>query len=99
MHTQNGVVRLNHGSRHLGTRPHCETKLAFLAVVHRESFKHQTSQARTRSSSTPVEHHKSLQSRAIVCKLANTVEHKIDNFLANRVMTTSEIVCSVFLPR
>jgi hypothetical protein len=44
-----------------------------------------------------VEDHEALETSAVISKLADTVEHKIDDLLADGVVTTGEVVRGVFL--
>jgi hypothetical protein len=44
-----------------------------------------------------VEDHESLQTSAAVCKLASAIKHKVNNLLSDGVVTTSEVVSSIFL--
>ena len=44
-----------------------------------------------------VENKESLKSSAVVGQLANTVKHKVDNFLSNGVVTTGVIIGGIFL--
>jgi hypothetical protein len=38
-----------------------------------------------------------LQTSAVVCKLPDAVESKINNFLANGIVAPSKVICSIFL--
>ena len=44
-----------------------------------------------------MEQEESLQSRALIGQLTNTVQDKIDNFLSNGVVSTSIVIGSIFL--
>jgi hypothetical protein len=46
-----------------------------------------------------VVHEETLQTSAVVREFADSVEHKVDNFLANGVVTTSVVVSSVLFAR
>jgi len=46
-----------------------------------------------------MEDQKSLESSTVISKLAHTIKHKVNNLLANSVMTTGIVVGSVFLAR
>jgi len=44
-----------------------------------------------------VEHHESLETRALVGLLAQAVEHKVDDLLTDRVVTAGVVVCRILL--
>merc|ERR1719195_535537 len=98
MYTQHSVVGLNHRCCHLWACPHSETQLGLLPVIHRQTLQQQAAQARARPSTASIVDHEALQTSAIVSKLANAIEHKIHNLLADRVVPSCEVVGSIFLP-
>mmetsp|Transcript_12817 Transcript_12817/g.25953 ORF Transcript_12817/g.25953 Transcript_12817/m.25953 type:complete len:313 (+) Transcript_12817:112-1050(+) len=97
MNAKDRVVRLHHGRRHLGARPHGEAELALFAVVHGEALQHQAAEAGAGAAAASVVDHEALQACAVVGQLADAVQHQIDNLLANRVMPTREVVRGVLL--
>jgi len=44
-----------------------------------------------------VEDHEALKTSAVICKLADAVKDKVDNFLTNGVVTTGIVVGGIFL--
>jgi hypothetical protein len=44
-----------------------------------------------------MENEETLKASALVRELADAVQHQIDDFLANGVVTTSVVVCGIFL--
>merc|ERR1719420_2765786 len=71
--------------------------LLFFAVIHAEPFKHEASKTGTSTSATSIEHHEALQASAIVCKLSDAIQAKVNNFFANGVMPTCKVVGGIFL--
>merc|ERR1740138_1143967 len=89
---KDGVVRLNARRRDLRARPHRERDLRLLAVVDREALEEQATKTGPGATTTCVEHHESLQARAVVGELPKTVEDKVDDLLSDRVVATGEVV-------
>jgi len=94
---QNGVVGLNHSSGDLRGRVNRELKLGLLAIVDREALHEKRSETGTGTTSKGVEDKETLKTSAVVSQLANTIEHKVNNFLSDGVVTTSVIVGGIFL--
>ena len=85
---QNGVVGLNYGAGELWSRVYTELELGLLSVVSRESLKEQGTKAGSSSSTERVEDKESLQSRAVVRQPSQLVHDRINELLANSVMST-----------
>lgn len=64
---EDGVVGLDNGSRHLGSRIDRELELALLAVVNREAFHQQGSEAGSRAAAERVEDKEALKTAAVIC--------------------------------
>jgi hypothetical protein len=96
---QNGVVRLNDGSRDLRSREDSETQLGLLAVVNRQALQEEGAQTRASTTTNSVEDEETLETSAVVSQLADTVEDEIDHLLANGVVTTSVVAGSILLAR
>lgn len=94
---EDGVVGLNDGSGDLRGGVDGETQLGFLAVVNGESFQKERSETGTSSTTDGVEHQEALETSALIGKLSDSVEAEIDDFLTNGVVTSGEVVGSVFL--
>ena len=94
---ENGVVRLNDGSGDLRGRIDGEAELGLLSVVDGESFEKEGSESGTGSTSDGVEHKEALETGALVSELSDSVEAEVDDFLSNGVVTSGEVVGSVFL--
>ena len=72
-------------------------KLGLLAVVDGQTLEQQRAEARASAATDGVEDEEALQTSAVVRELADTVEAEVDDFLANGVVATSEVVGSVLL--
>merc|ERR1712032_528508 len=94
---QDRIVGLDHGSGHLRSRVDCELQLGLLAVVHRETLHQQGGKSRAGASSEGMEEKESLETSALVSKLTNTVQDKIDNLLSDGVVASGVIVGGVLL--
>ncbi len=97
MGSQDGVVWLYNGSGDLGGRVDGKFQFRFLAVVNRKTFHQQRGESGTSTSTERVEDEKSLKASALIGQLADAIQHKVDDFLANGVVTTSVVVGGVFL--
>ena len=95
---QDGVVRLDHSSGDLRCRVDGKFKLGLLSIIHRESFQKQGGKTRSSSAAKGVEDQKPLQTRALVGKLTDTIQDQVNVFLANSVVASGVVVCSVFFP-
>jgi len=94
---QDRVVRLNNSGGHLRAGVHGETELGLLAVVNRQALQQEAAKTRAGTTANGVEHEEALETSALIGELANAVEYKVDDFLANGVVTTSVVVSGVFL--
>merc|ERR1712142_260556 len=94
---QDGVVRLYYGGRYLGGGVNGELELGFLAVVDGETFHEQGGEARAGAAAERVEDEEALQAGALVSQLADPVENKVDDLLADGVVPSGVVVGGVFL--
>jgi len=93
------IVRLDNSRGHLGGRSHGEGELGLAAVIDGKALEEKRAETRASSSTSGVEDHEALETSAIVSKLADAVEDKVDDFLADGVMTAGVVVGSIFLAR
>uniref|UniRef100_K3X1U2 Uncharacterized protein n=1 Tax=Globisporangium ultimum (strain ATCC 200006 / CBS 805.95 / DAOM BR144) TaxID=431595 RepID=K3X1U2_GLOUD len=93
------VVRLNNSRRHLWRRVDREAELALATVVDRQTFEHERTETRTSTTADGVEHHEALETSTVIGKLADAVEHQVDDLLADSVVATRVVVGGVFLAR
>uniref|UniRef100_K3X2W1 Secreted protein n=1 Tax=Globisporangium ultimum (strain ATCC 200006 / CBS 805.95 / DAOM BR144) TaxID=431595 RepID=K3X2W1_GLOUD len=91
------VVRLDDRSRHLWRRVDGEPELTLAAVVDRETLKEKRTKSRTGTAADSIEHKETLETRAVVSQLTDAIEHEVDDFLADRVVTTRVVVGRIFL--
>jgi hypothetical protein len=94
---QDGVVRLNDSSGDLGRGIDGETELGLLTVIDGESFEEEGSETGTSTTTDGVEDHETLETGTVISELSDSVECKINDFLTNSVVTSGEVVGSIFL--
>ena len=70
---EDSVVWLNNSCGDLWGWINCESKLRFLSIVNRESFKEKRSESGTSSSSDCVEYKEALQTCALIRQLSDSV--------------------------
>lgn len=93
---QDGVVRLDNRRGDLGRGIHAELELALLAIIHRQTFHQQSSEAGSSTPTEGMENQESLQTRAVIRNASNLVQDLIDQLLPNSVMAASIVVGRVF---
>ena len=96
---EHGVVWLNNGSGDLWGWVDGETELGFLTVIDGKSLEEERSKSGTGSSTDGVEDEETLETCALIGKLSDSVEAEIDDFLTNGVMSSGEVVGSIFFSR
>jgi len=96
---QHVVVGLNDGSGDLGGRGHSEGELGLAAVVDREALQKKRAKTRSGTTTSGVEDHESLETSAVVSQLADSVKNKVNNLLADGVVTTGVVVGGILLSR
>jgi hypothetical protein len=94
---KNRVVRLDHSSGNLWTGRDSKGELGFSAVINGETFQEERSKTGTSTSSSSMEDKETLKTSTVVRQLADAVQDKVNNFLANGVVSTGVVVGSVFL--
>ena len=92
---QNGVVWLDDSGRHLWCGIHGEFQFRFLAVVDAETFHEEGCEPRAGTTTKAVEDQESLETSALVGEFPDPVEDKVDNFLADGVVTSCVVVGSI----
>jgi len=96
---QDVVVRLNDGSGDLGGRGHSEGELGLAAIVDRQTFKEKRTKTRTSSTTSSVEDHEALKTGTVIGELTDAIKDKVNNLLANGVVTTGVVVGGILLAR
>jgi len=94
---KNSVVRLNNSSGYLWRWSDGEAHLSLSAEVNSKTFKKERSKTGSSTSSSGMEDKETLESGAVVTHLADLVHYRINDVLADSVVTTSVVVSSVFL--
>jgi len=94
---EHGVVRLDDSGGDLRRRVDGESELGLAAVVDREALEEESTEAGASAAANSVEDHETLEAGAVVGELADTVEHEINDFLADGVVATGVVVGSIFL--
>ena len=94
---EHGVVGLNDGGGDLGGWVDGEAELGLLAVINGESLEEEGTETGTGTTTDGVEDEEALETSALISELTDSVEAEIDDFLTNGVVTTGEVVGSVFL--
>ena len=93
---EHGVVGLDDRGGHLGGGVDGETELGLLAVVDGESLEEEGSESGSGTSTDGVEDEESLETSALIGELSDSVEAEINDFLTNGVMSSGEVVSSIF---
>jgi len=91
------IVWLDHSGGDLWGWCHGESQLGLFTVVNRQALKEKSTEARSGTATSGVVYEETLETSAVVGELADTVQDKVDDFLANGVVTTGVVVGSVFL--
>jgi len=91
------VVWLDHSGGDLWGWCDGESQLRLFAVVDRQALKKKSTKARSGTATSGVVHEETLETSAVISELADSVQNKVDDFLANGVVATGVVVCSVFL--
>merc|ERR1711959_506822 len=94
---EHGVVWLDDGGGHLRGWVGAESELGLLAVVHGETLKEEGAETGSGATTDGVEHEETLETGALVGELTKAVERKVDDLLANGVVTTGVVVGGILL--
>ena len=85
---QNGVVGLDDRAGQLRRGVHAELELGLLAVVGGEALEEEGTETRASATTEGVEDEEALEARAVVCQTADLVHRRVDELLADGVVTT-----------
>jgi len=94
---QHVVVGLNDSGGNLGGRGHSERQLGLAAIVDRQALKQKRAETGASSSTSRVKDQEALETSAVVGQLAEAVKHKVDDLLADGVVTTGVVVGGILL--
>jgi hypothetical protein len=93
---EDGVVWLNNGGGDLWGWVDGETKLGFLSIIDGKSLEEERSETGSGTTSDGVEDEETLETSALIGELSDSIEAEIDDFFTNGVMSSGEVVGSVF---
>ena len=94
---EDGVVGFDDGGGDLGRRVDGVAELGLLAVVNGEALEEERAETGTGATTDGVEDKETLETGAVVSKLADAIKAEINDFLADGVVTTGVVVGGVFL--
>jgi hypothetical protein len=94
---QHVVVGLHNGGRHLRGGGHSERQLGLAAIVDGQSLEKKRTKTGSGTSTSGVEDHESLKTGTVVGQLSHAVKHKVNNLLADGVVTTGIVIGSILL--
>merc|ERR1719327_1775777 len=93
------IVRLDDSSGNLRGWGHGIRQLGLFAVVDRQTLQKKGTETRAGTTTSGVVDEETLQTSAVIRELADSVEDKVDNFLANGVVATGVVIGGIFLAR
>merc|ERR1712032_117935 len=93
------IVRLDDSSSNLWGGSHGVRQLGLFAVVDRQTLQKKSTETRAGTSTSGVVDKETLQTSAVVGELADSVQDKVDNFLADGVVTTGVVIGGVLFAR
>ena len=93
---QDGVVWLNNSGGDLWGWVDGETELGLLTVIDGKSLEEERSETGSGTSTDGVEDEETLETSALIGELSDSVEAEINDFLTNGVMSSGEVVGSIF---
>ena len=86
--SEDRVVGLNDRAGQLRRGIHAELELGLLAVVGGKALKEESAETRTSATTEGVEDEEALEARAVVGQTADLVHRRVDELLADGVVTT-----------
>ena len=93
---EDGVVWFNNGCGDLWGWVDGESELGFFTVIDGKSLEEERSETGTGSSTDGVEDEETLETSALIGKLSDSVEAEINDFFTDGVMSSGEVVSSIF---
>ena len=94
---QDRVVGLNDRSGDLWCGINCELQLGLFAVVNAETLHQKGGKSTSGTATEAVKYQKALETSTLIGQFPNSVKDKVDNFLADGVVTSGVVVGSIFL--
>jgi len=93
---EDGVVWLNNGGGDLWGWVDGETELGFLTIIDGKSLEEEGSETGTGTTTDGGEGKETLETSALIGKLSDSIEAEIDDFFTDSVMSSGEVVGSIF---
>ena len=93
---EDGVVWFDNSGGDLWGWIDGETELGFLTVIDGESLEEEGTETGSSTTTDGVEDEETLETSTLVSKFSDSVETEIDDFFTNGVMSSGEVVGSVF---
>merc|ERR1712080_461119 len=93
------VVWLHHCSGNLWRWVDAELQLGLLAIVNRQALHQKRGEAGSGAAAEGVEDEEALEAGAVVSQLPHSVQHQVDDLLADGVVTAGVVVGGVLLAR
>ena len=93
---EDGVVWLDNGGGDLWGWVDGETELGLLSVIDGKSLEKERSETGSGTSTDGVEDEETLETSALIGELSNSVEAEIDDLATDGVMSSGEVVGSIF---
>jgi len=93
---EDGVVWFNNSGRDLWGWVDGETKFGFLTVIDRESLEEEGTETGSSTTTDGVENEETLETSTLISKFSDSVKTEIDDFFTNGVMSSGEVVGSIF---
>merc|ERR1711981_614386 len=93
---EDGVVWFDNSGGDLWGWVDGETELGFLTVIDRESLEEEGTETGSGTTTDGVEDEETLETSTLVSKFSDSVEAEVDNFFTNGVVTSGEVVGSIF---
>jgi hypothetical protein len=93
---EDGVVWFNNGCGDLWGWIDGETELGFLTVIDGKSFEEEGTKTRSGTTTDGVEDDETLETSALIGKFSNSIETEINDFFTDSVMSSGEVVGSIF---
>ena len=80
---KDAVVRLYNGCGDLWWGIDSETKLQLFAIINREALQKKRSKTRSGTATNSIENQETLKTNAVICKLSDPIQEKINNLFSN----------------
>jgi len=93
---KDGVVWLNNGSGDLWGWIDGESELGFLTIIDGKSLEEERSETGSGTSTDGVEDEETLETCALIRELSDSIKAEINDFFTNGVMSSGEVVGSIF---